>query len=413
MPSLFVFCWYGYKRCMSTSAAKSIPPTLTPPARKRLAEEQPLSAVGREDHAANAPESPKEAAKAAHLRYVSDGQPGIRREKAKGDSFRYIGVDGEPVTDARTLERIKALAIPPAYTDVWICPIPHGHLQATGRDAKGRKQYRYHERWRAVRDETKYDRMLAFGDALPKIRETVEKDLARPGLNREKVLATIVRLLERTRIRVGNEEYAKQNESYGLTTLRPKHVEVSGTKLHFHFRGKSGKEHAIDIRDPKVAKVVKKLLALEGQELFEYVDTKTGLRHSVTSGDVNEYLKAIGGDEFTAKDFRTWAGTVLCALALTESEAEDDLTEAQAKKKIAEAVRSVSERLGNTPAVCRKCYIHPAILDSYLDGSLASTLTASADSKPTGDDGPGLSPDEAAVLAFLRKKIADVVKKAA
>lgn len=396
---------------MSASAAKPIQPTLTPPARKRLAEEQPLSVVGREDHAANVLESPKEAAKAAHLRYVSDQQPGIHREKMKDGSFRYMGVDGEEMTEDRTLARIRALGIPPAYTDVWICAIPHGHLQATGRDVRGRKQYRYHERWRAVRDETKYDRMLAFGDALPKIRETVEIDLARPGLNREKVLATVVRLLERTRIRVGNEEYAKQNDSYGLTTLRTKHVEVSGTKLHFQFQGKSGKEHAIDIRDPKVANVVKKLLALEGQELFEYVDTETGLHHSITSGDVNEYLKVIGGEEFTAKDFRTWAGTVLCALALTASEAEEDRTEAQLKKRIAEAVRNVSERLGNTPAVCRKCYIHPAVLDSYLDGSLSATLTASADDKPTGDDGPGLSPDEAAVLAFLRKKIASLANK--
>jgi DNA topoisomerase-1 len=227
---------------MSTSVKTAIKSTLTPRARKRLADEQPLSVVGKDQHKDAAPVvSPQEAAKAAHLRYVTDAQPGIRREKAADGEFRYIGVDGEPVTDTRTLERIKALGIPPAYTNVWICPIPNGHLQATGRDAKGRKQYRYHERWRAVRDETKYDRMLAFGDALPRIRERVEKDLARPGLNREKVLATIVRLLERTRIRVGNEEYAKQNDSYGLTTLRTDHVEVKGTKLHFHFRGRAAR----------------------------------------------------------------------------------------------------------------------------------------------------------------------------
>lgn len=399
---------------MSTSANTKIKPILTLPACKRLADEQPLSVVGQDEKDTNSPESPQEAAKAAHLRYVSDSQPGIRREKAPDDSFRYIGVDGEPVTDARMLERIKALRIPPAYTNIWICPSPHGHLQATGCDAKGRKQYRYHERWRAVRDETKYDRMLAFGDALPKIRERVEKDLARPGMSREKVLATIVRLLERTRIRVGNEEYAKQNNSFGLTTLRPDHVNVKGTKLHFHFRGKSGKEHAIYIQDQKVANVVKKLLALDGQELFEYADGETGQRHSITSGDVNEYLKAVGGEEFTAKDFRTWAGTVLCALALTEFAVEEYLGESQAKKHIVDAVKRVSERLGNTPAICRKCYIHPAVLDSYLDGSLTSALTASTDAKPTGDDGPGLSLDEAAVLSFLRSKLAvTAVKKAA
>jgi DNA topoisomerase-1 len=390
---------------MSTAATENIKPTITPRARKRLADEQPLSLIATEENNGSAAASPQEAAKAAHLRYVSDRHPGIRREKTADGAFRYIGVDGEEVTDVRTLERIRALGIPPAYSDVWICPIPHGHLQATGRDARGRKQYRYHERWRAVRDETKYDRMLAFGDALPRIREAVARDLARPELHREKVLATIVRLLERTRIRVGNEEYARQNDSYGLTTLRPDHVDVTGTKLHFHFRGKSGKEHAIDIRDPKVAKVVKKLLALDGQELFEYVDSETGQRHSITSSDVNEYLKTVGGEEFTAKDFRTWAGTVLCALALTEFEVEGDLPETQARKHIVEAVKRVAERLGNTPAICRKCYIHPAVLDSYLDGSLSSTLAASTDTTPTGDDGPGLSTDEAAVLSFLRDKL--------
>jgi DNA topoisomerase-1 len=393
---------------MSTVAnpKRSIKPTLTPSARKRLAQEQPLSVVGKEDkNSVACADEGRETAKAAHLRYVSDQQPGIRREKGKKGTFRYIGVDGEEVTDDRTLSRIKALAIPPAYTDVWICPIPHGHLQATGRDAKGRKQYRYHERWRMVRDETKYDRMLEFGDALPNIRSRVKEDLARPGLNREKVLATIVRLLERTRIRVGNEEYARQNDSFGLTTLRPDHVDVTGTKLHFHFRGKSGKEHEINIRDPKVANVVKKLLALEGQELFEYVDTETGLRHSVTSGDVNDYLRSIGGEEFTAKDFRTWAGTVLCALALTQFETTDERTESEAKKAVVLAIKQVSERLGNTPSVCRKCYIHPAILDSYLEGSLISGLGIASDMKPTGDDGLGLSSEEAAVLSFLRKKI--------
>jgi DNA topoisomerase-1 len=343
---------------------------------------------------------PREVAKAAHLRYVSDTKPGIRREK-QGKTFRYIGLDGEPVTDEKTLARIRSLVIPPAYTDVWICPNAQGHLQATGRDAKGRKQYRYHPRWREARDATKYDRMLAFGKALPCIRERVDTDLRRPGLTRERVLATVVRLLETTHIRVGNEEYARTNDSYGLTTLQNKHVEVQGATVRFHFRGKSGKEHEIDLRDPRAARVVKRCQELPGQELFEYVD-ENGERHDIGSGDVNDYLRAIAGEEFTAKDFRTWAGTVLCACCLQSF--EEYQSEREARQNIVAAIRDVAEQLGNTPAVCRKCYVHPAVLDAYLEGSLRDGLAKgrrrNIQSSKVGNT--ALTSEEAAVLHFLR-----------
>jgi len=345
------------------------------------------------------PEDPAAVAKAARLRYVFDRMPGIRREKARA-GFRYVGPDGQPVADEKTLERIRKLAIPPAYTDVWISPFPNGHLQATGRDARGRKQYRYHERWRAVRDETKYDRMLAFGDALPRIRERIAHDLALPGLPREKVLATIVRLLEATRIRIGNEEYARQNGSYGLTTLRNDHVDVRGSTVRFKFRGKSGKEHEIDIRDPRVARVIQKCQDLPGQDLFEYIDPDDATIHHVTSDDVNDYLHEIAGEEFTAKDFRTWAGTLLCALSLAEMELAE--SETQRRQNVVDAVKRVAERLGNTPAVCRKCYVHPALLDSYLDGSLPEVLALPAGVAPEAGSEMELSQEETAVLKFLR-----------
>jgi DNA topoisomerase-1 len=348
------------------------------------------------------PHDPVAAAKAAHLRYVGDHMPGIRRERNEDGTFRYIDVHGDVITDEKTLARIKSLGIPPAYTDVWICPISHGHLQATGRDARGRKQYRYHARWREVRDATKYDRMLAFGDALPRIRERVERDLARPGLPREKVLATIVRLLEKTRIRVGNEEYAQSNDSYGLTTLRNDHVDVQGQKLHFHFRGKHGKEHRIDLKDARVAKIVAKLHELDGQELFQWVDPD-GTLHHITSGDVNAYLQEISGGEFTAKDFRTWGGTVLAALCLATAEAAESQT--KAKHAVAEAIRQVSQRLGNTPAICRKCYVHPTVLDSYMDGSMARELVLSAAKDPAERNAIELTPEESAVLSFLRARL--------
>ncbi len=311
------------------------------------------------------------AAKVAHLRYVSDRRPGISRLR-EADGFRYVAPDGAPVTDEDTLARIRKLAIPPAYEAVWICPYPNGHLQAVGRDARGRKQYRYHPRWRAVRDEAKYTKMLVFGRVLPEIRARVARDLARQGLPREKVLAAIVRLLETTLIRVGNEEYAKANRSFGLTTLRKKrHVKVVGGKVHFDFRGKSGLEHHIDLDDRRLAAIVRRLQDLPGQELFHFLD-QDGTPHPVTSHDVNDYLQEITGEEITAKDFRTWAATNLAALALHELRAFD--SQAAAKKNVLRAVEAVSRMLGNTPAICRKCYIHPAIFDGYLDGSLVEAL---------------------------------------
>jgi len=313
---------------------------------------------------------PVQSSRVARLRYVSDDKPGIGR-KRRGKSFRYFDVDGKPIKDKAVLGRIKSLAIPPAWTDVWICPLANGHLQATGRDARGRKQSRYHPRWREVRDETKYERMRLFGEALPRIRQRVEQDIRLPGLPREKVLATIVRLLETTFERVGNEEYARENHSYGLTTLRDKHVEVAGATVHLHFKGKSGKMHSIDVHDRQLARIVKKCQDLPGYELFQYVD-EDGKPRSVDSADVNEYLQTITDEPFTAKDFRTWAGTVLACAMLREFEACD--TQSQAKKNVVQAIASVSERLGNTPAVCRKCYVHPAVIETYMSGAMAEAF---------------------------------------
>ncbi len=344
---------------------------------------------------------PVKSAKAAGLRYVSDTRPGIRREKV-GDEFRYIGVDGKPIKDFETLNRIKSLGIPPAYTDVWICPLPNGHLQATGRDARGRKQYRYHPRWREVRDETKYGRMLAFGEALPRIREHIEQDMRRQGLPREKVLATVVRLLETTLIRVGNTEYARTNKSFGLTTMRDRHVEISDAKVRFHFRGKSGKEHTIDLKDRRLARIVKRCRDLPGYELFQYLD-ENNHRQTIDSADVNDYLREITGQDFTAKDFRTWAGTVLAALALQEFEAFD--SETQAKKNVVQAIKSVSERLGNTPTICRKCYVHPAVIDAYLEGTMLETLKQRTEQEMK-ENLHNLPPEEAAVMAFLQQRLA-------
>ena len=337
---------------------------------------------------------------AAGLRYVTDRQPGIRREK-DGETFQYFKPNGEKITEGKTLARIHALGIPPAYQDVWICTSPNGFLQATGRDAKGRKQYRYHERWRAVRDETKYERMMAFGEALPRIREQVEQDLSRHGLPLPKVLATVVRLLETTLIRVGNKEYAKENHHYGLTTLHNRHVEVEGATLHFHFRGKSGKEHTIDLKDKRLARIVSRLRDLPGYEVFQYLDDR-GERQTVDSADVNQYLKEITGEEFTAKDFRTWAGTVLASLALQEFEAFD--SETQAKKNITAAIKAVASRLGNTPAICRKCYVHPVVLDSYLDGTLKHILEQRTEQELI-DTLKSLRPEEAAVMALLQQRL--------
>lgn len=341
-----------------------------------------------------------ESARAAGLRYVSDTQPGIRRV-GRGKGFSYLGSDGERVTDKNVLDRIASLSIPPAWTDVWICASPRGHLQATGRDDKGRKQYRYHPRWRAVRDEVKYDRMIAFGQALPKIRKRTEADLSLHGLPREKVLAVVVQLLEGTLIRVGNEEYARDNRSYGLTTLRNRHVDINGSALTFEFNGKGGKRHAVDIRDRRLARVVSRLRDLPGQELFQYLD-EDGTRHSIGSEEVNAYLREITGQDFTAKDFRTWAGTVLAARALDEIGAFHG--DAEAKRNVVAAIEAVAKKLGNTPTICRKCYVHPAVIDAYLEGSMSETLKTRAEhllSESLGE----MEPEEAAVLAFLQQRL--------
>ena len=317
---------------------------------------------------------PAASARSAGLRYVSDARPGIRRHR-RGKGFYYTLPGGARLADVDALARIKSLVIPPAWQQVWISPIPNGHLQATGRDARGRKQSRYHPRWREVRDETKYHRMLLFGDALPTIRARVEHDLALAEMPRPKVLATIVRLLETTFIRIGNEEYAKTNHSYGLTTLRNKHVKVTGATLHFAFEGKSGVKHAIDLSDRRLATIVRRCLDMPGYELFQYLDPE-GQRHSIDASDVNDYLHNLapqpGDSSFTAKDFRTWAGTVLTCTMLHEF--EPFASETEARRNIVQAIKSVAKRLGNTPSVCRKCYIHPAVLDSYLGGRMMQAL---------------------------------------
>jgi DNA topoisomerase-1 len=283
--------------------------------------------------------------------------------------------NGRTLADRNEIQRIKSLGIPPAWTDVWICPIANGHLQATGRDARGRKQYRYHPRWREVRDEVKYGRLVAFASALPMIRRRTDADLKRPGLPREKVLAAVVQLLEKTLIRVGNEEYARQNGSVGLTTMKDGHAKINGGKVRFSFRGKSGIEHAIDLDDRRLARIVKACRDLPGYELFQYLDDE-GKRQTIDSADVNAYLREISGEDFTAKDFRTWAGTVLAARALAE--VEHFSSSAQARRNVVKAIESVAKRLGNTRAVCRKCYIHPAILDAYMAGATIATIGARA-----------------------------------
>ncbi len=338
---------------------------------------------------------PREAAEEAGLRYVSDEQPGIARRRA-GAGFAYRLPKGGPVKDEATLQRIRSLAVPPAWTEVWICPHPDGHIQATGRDARGRKQYRYHPRWREVRDAAKYDHLLDFARTLPSIRARIEEDMARPGLPREKVLATVVHLLESTLIRVGNDEYAQKNDSYGLTTLKDRHVRVDGPELRFAFKGKSGKTWRLGLKDRRVARIVRACQDLPGQELFQYLD-EGGETRDVTSADINAYLREITGRDITAKDFRTWAGTVLAALALREFERVDSKSAAQ--RNIRAAIDRVAARLGNTPTICRKCYVHPAVLDGYLEGSLAEEVEAAAQAELR--DIADLPPEEAAVLALL------------
>jgi DNA topoisomerase-1 len=344
---------------------------------------------------------PRDAAESAGLRYVSDKRPGIRRKKV-GKGFSYVRPDGSKLTGPDALKRIKALAIPPAWTDVWICSFPDGHIQATGRDAKGRKQYRYHPRFREVRESTKYERVVAFADALASIRDTVREHMALRGLPREKVLATVVHLLETTLIRVGNDDYARQNNSYGLTTLKNRHAAVDGNEVRFRFTGKGGKQWSLRVRDRRIAKIIKACQELPGQELLQYIDEQ-GHCQDVTSTDVNEYLKAITGKDITAKDFRTWAGTVLAAMTLSELQSFDSA--AQAKRNLRSAIEKVSARLGNTPTICRKCYIHPEVLNSYMDGNLVLEIKSRVESelRSAVED---MKPEEAAVLALLRGRLA-------
>ncbi len=337
---------------------------------------------------------PLESARAARLHYSTDEKPGIRRVK-NGKGFRYVRPDGKRLTDAKTVERIRKLVIPPAWTDVWISPDPLGHLQATGRDARGRKQYRYHARWREVRDETKYGRMIEFGRALPAIRRRIDADLRRKGLPKRKVLATIVKLLERTYIRVGNEEYARTNRSFGLTTMQDGHVKVSGPKIRFRFRGKSGVEHELDLSDRKLARIVKDCQDLDGQELFQFKNDD-GEVVDIGSGDVNAYLKELTGQDFTSKDFRTWHGTKLALELLCKCGAIE--TNAKAKKSISQCIEQVAQQLGNTKAVCRKSYVHPAVIDAYLDGTIAKASARAA--RAMGS----LTQAEAAVLGLLQRQ---------
>ena len=357
----------------------------------------------------------------AGLRYVNDDDPGYTRRR-RGRGFSYHDGAGRLVVDQATLARIRSLAIPPAWTDVWICPSPDGHIQATGRDARGRKQYRYHARWRAVRDAGKYERTIAFGEALPRLRRRVERDLARRGLAREKVVAAAVRLLESTLLRVGNEEYARENRSYGLTTLRDRHGQVSGDTVRFSFRGKAGQRHAVSLRDPRLARIVRRCQDLPGQRLFQYLDAD-GRPQPITSDDVNDYIRAATGADFSARDFRTWAGTVLafrCLRAIdgagsASAAVSEPLPAARsgplsgqgpARSPITQAVREVARWLGNTPAVCRSAYIHPALLEAYSAGDLGDAVGPRASDANGGMRPPvryGLSADERGVLGLLRR----------
>jgi DNA topoisomerase I len=352
------------------------------------------------------PSDPAPAARAAGLRYVSDSQPGITRRRA-GNAFSYRAPDGQIITDRAELARIRALAIPPAWTDVWISPRPDGHLQATGRDARGRKQYRYHPDWRAVRDSAKFDRMLAFARALPAIRARLAEDQARRGLPREKVLATVVHLLEITLGRVGNQEYVRANRSYGLTTLRDRHVAFEGARLTIEYRGKGGKLHRVSLRDRRLARIVRSCQELPGQHLFQYLDEE-GARQPIDSADVNAYLQEIAGEPFTAKDFRTWAATVLASRALAALEVFE--TKAAAKQNLNRAIEQVAAELRNTPTICRRSYVHPEVVAAYLDGTLAELLQAETASEEVL---AGLREEEAAALVLLERRLAGGSRKPA
>ncbi|WP_397448088.1 DNA topoisomerase IB [Pseudomonas sp. NA-150] len=323
------------------------------------------------------------------LHYVDDTQPGFRRRILRG-KFAYFDTQGQRIRDEAEIKRINALVIPPAYTEVWICADPRGHLQATGFDARGRKQYRYHPRWREIRDENKYARMLQFGLALPKVRKQLEAQLAAPGMGRDKVMAAVVSLLDATLIRIGNSQYARDNRSYGLTTLRNKHVEIKGSAILFQFRGKSGVEHQVSIKDRRLARIIKRCMELPGQNLFQYLDDD-GERHTVSSSDINAYLQDLTGADFTAKDYRTWAGSALALATLRKLQWEQ---EAEAKKHIVDMVKHVARILGNTPAVCRRCYIHPAVLEAFLLGELAKL--------PRARQRKGLRVEEVALASFLQ-----------
>ena len=361
-------------------------PTASPPSRVRR----------RSDH----PADPRASARAAGLRYSSDARPGISRHRA-GRGFSYRDPDGDRVTDRSVIRRIRSLAIPPAWTDVWICTDPSGHLQATGRDARGRKQYRYHPAWTRGRDDLKFERLLDVARVLPRIRERCEADLATPGLSREKVLAAVVQLLELTLIRVGNEEYARLNRSFGLTTLKRRHASVEGSAIRFRFTGKSGQRHEVGLRDRRLAAIVRRCQELPGQELFAYVGDD-GVPHDISSDDVNEYLREISGIDMTAKDFRTWAGTVLAYRALRALAPVENGK--AAKKNVVEAVRLTADQLGNTPAVARRSYVHPAVLEAYLEGSIGGALLEAAEEQH--DPPPVATRDEASeVVKLIRARI--------
>lgn len=341
------------------------------------------------------------------LRYVTDAIPGIRRRRA-GKGFTYLDADGKRVEDPETLARIRTLAIPPAWADVWICPSSNGHLQATGRDARGRKQYRYHDRWRAVRDENKFDRLAEFGVALTPIRKRIQRDLRLDGLPRERVLATVVRLMDTAYARIGNLEYAKENKSFGLTTLRDKHVDIKGSTVRFEFVGKGGKAHAFDVEDPRLARIVRRCRDLPGYDLFQYLEDD-GTHRTIGSGDVNDYLREISGGEFTAKFFRTWAGTVVAAKTLADM--GPPKSERAAKKTLVRAVETVAESLGNTPAIARKSYIHPHVVESYLAGTLPELWDRPLPKRPAASAAK-LRSDEQRLLRMLKQQRAQPARKA-
>ena len=373
-----------------------------------VAKAMPPASIESGDQIEDHTQASREAAADAGLVYVSDETPGLTRKKS-GTGWRFVDVKGRTIKDHGEKKRIEKIGVPPAYTDVWICPKPNGHIQATGRDAKGRKQYRYHPDWTIARDSAKYERMTEFGALLPGLRARVASDMRKRGLPREKVLATIVALLEKTLIRVGNEDYAKDNKSFGLTTLRNRHLDIEGSTLKFDFKGKSGKTWTLDLADRRIAKVVRSIQELPGQHLFQYLD-EDGARQGVSSLDVNDYLREITGTDVTAKDFRTWAGTVLASMALREFEAVDSQT--AMKRNVKAAIERVASRLGNTPTICRKCYVHPRVLDAYLDGDLLKEIKDNVETE-LHEDAANLRPEEAALLGLLSRRISRDLKQTA